>query len=72
MFVDLTTGINSEDIDHSSFAVHGEQDAPAPDTGLSDFSSVGERGRKSRIEWVNSELHEACANTLFGRPVKSI
>ena len=72
MFVDLTTGISGEDIDHSGFAVHGEQDAPAPNAGLSDSRSAGEWSREARIERVNSELSEASANTLFGRPVKSI
>ncbi len=72
MFVDLTTGINSEDLDHFGFAVHGEQNAPAPNAGLPDLGPAGEWSREARIEWVNSELPEASANTLFGRPVKPI
>ena len=72
MFVDLTTSVNSEDINHFGFAVHGEQDSPAAHTRLSNAGPVGELRRQSRIEWINSKLHKASADTLFTRPVKAI
>jgi hypothetical protein len=43
MSVDLTAGIDGEDIDHFGFAMHYEQDAPAANTGLSNSGPVGER-----------------------------
>jgi hypothetical protein len=72
VFVDLTTGINSEDIDHSGFAVHGEQDAPATNAGLPNSGPFGKGRGQARIEGVGSKLAEPSANTLFGRPVKAI
>src|ERR1017187_3525879 len=72
MFVNLATGINGEDTDHFGFAIHGEQDAPTTNAGLSDSEPVGERRSQTRIEGVNSKLHKASANTVFGRPVKAI
>ena len=69
MFVDLTTGINGEDINHFGFPIHSEQNAPATNAGLTNSGPFGERRGEARIEWVNSKLPKASANTLFGRPV---
>ena len=62
MLVDLTAGGNGEDIDHFGFTVRGEQNAPAPNAGLSDSRPAGERSREARIEGVNSKLHKASPN----------
>jgi hypothetical protein len=72
VFVDPASGINGEDIDHFGFPIHSEQNAPASDAGLSNSGPLGKGRGEARIKWVNSELPEASANTLFGRPVKSI
>ena len=72
MFVDLTTGINGEDIDHLRFPIHREQNAPAANAGLSDSGPLGEGRGQARIERVNSKFPKPSANTLFGRPIKAI
>ena len=71
MFVNLTTGVNREDIDHFSFAIYGEKDAPAADARLPDSVPVGERCRQTRIERVRCKMHQTATNTLFGRPVEA-
>ena len=72
MFVDLTTGINGEDIDHFDFPIHSEQNAPATDAGLSNSGPLGEGRGEARIERVNGKLPKTSANALFGRPVQAI
>jgi hypothetical protein len=72
VFVDLTPRINGEDISHSGFPIHREQNAPAANTGLSNSWPVGERRGQARIEGVYSKLPKPSANTLFCWPVKAI
>ena len=72
MFVDLTTGINGEDVDHFGLPIHSEQNAPATNAGLANSGPLSEGRGKAGIEGVNSELAEPSANTPFGRPVKAI
>jgi len=72
VFVDLTAGINGEDVDHFGIAVHGEQNAPAANAGLSDSGPVGDGSRQARIEGVNGKLYKASPDTLFRWPVKAI
>ena len=72
MFVDLTTSINGEDIDHFDFPIHSEQNAPATNAELSNSGPLGEGRGEARIEGVNGKLPKASTNTLFGRPVRAI
>src|SRR5664280_3405731 len=62
MFVDLATGIDTQDIDRFGFAIHGEQDAPAANPGFANSGPVSERRRQARIEGVISQLHKASPN----------
>ena len=72
MFVDLHAAIDRENVDHFGIAVHGEQDAPAANAGLSDSGPVGEGSRQARIEGVIGKLYKASPNTTFQRPVDAI
>jgi hypothetical protein len=72
VFVDLTTGIDGEDIDQLGISIHGEQYAPATDAGLSNSGPLGEWRGEAWIEWASGKLPKASANTPFGPPIKAI
>src|ERR1019366_3964106 len=72
MFVDLTTGIDTQDIDRFGFATHGEQDAPAANPGFANPRPGSERRRQARIEGVIGQLPKASPNALFRGTVQPI
>src|ERR1035438_2432391 len=72
MLVDLTTRIDTQDIDRFGLAIHGEQDAPAANAGFANPGPVSERCRQARIEGVIGQLHKASPNALFGGTVQPI
>lgn len=43
VFVNLAARIDGENVDHSGFAVHREQDAPSADARLADTMALGQR-----------------------------
>src|ERR1017187_5747935 len=67
MFVDLTTGIDTQGIDRFGLAIHSEEDAPAANPGFANAGPVSERRRQARIEGGIGQLHKSSPNALFRR-----